>query len=726
MEETYMKKILVCLLCAALCLGGFSLAEESEWYYDTSWGYVNGYSGSGGDVVVPSEIDGHAVRVIQQKGLTRRDDITSFTVPEGTLVLGSHVMSNAKNLTSVSLPQTLQVIGLSCFFHCEALTELTIPASVRLIGDGALCWLSSLKTLTFEGPCPVLQNSANTLVTNPRDLVIYVPDDQLEAYRTAFDHVSPEQFQPSGRNALPQSELHAEFEFDPETGTILRATSEDTWIDIPSEIDGIPVRRIGERAFSDNDFCYAIRLPEGLEEIGDRAFDGLSRLWWAPIPSTVRIIGEEAYYLYGGLTLTIPAGVTEISRRAFYQSGLSMELIVPDGVTKIGEEAFGGTNLYAVNLPPSLKEIGEKAFSGNYLSRIHLETLELPAIAENAFEKQSHAIKVTLPPAAGEAEVAAAQAFFDTLGDNFTVSRLSEPNGFYPDSPYAHPPVTEAPSPAPTDVPAETPAPTDVPAENTPVPPAPAPAASSGIPEIEGVSLDPQDYVGTWYSIYYGTGGFTGDPRSAFDWQDIMILNADGTVDGNLGGDMSTWGVDPDTGYIIVGPVITVLLPDGYLQSNNRISGYMIFSRDPDAVWDPETPMYEDLVQAAMGGAENVPEPAPDPAPVAVPAAEGAPQASAEGSIPTETKLVCTRYMAGGYEMDASILGGELSVILHSDGSFGFNMLGNEVAGLAWTWDGNEAVVDYFGAGQLRLTPLEDGTVSMNFLDTMTYILAVP
>ena len=76
-----MKKILVCLLCAALCLGGFSLAEESEWYYDTSWGYVNGYSGSGGDVVVPSEIDGHAVRVIQQKGLTRRDDITSFTVP---------------------------------------------------------------------------------------------------------------------------------------------------------------------------------------------------------------------------------------------------------------------------------------------------------------------------------------------------------------------------------------------------------------------------------------------------------------------------------------------------------------------------------------------------------------------------------------------------------------------------------------------------------------------
>ena len=129
---------------------------------------------------------------------------------------------------------------------------------------------------------------------------------------------------------------------------------------------------------------------------------------------------------------------------------------------------------------------------------------------------------------------------------------------------------------------------------------------------------------------------------------------------------------------------------------------------------------------AAMGGAENVPEPAPDPAPVAVPAAEGAPQASAEGSIPTETKLVCTRYMAGGYEMDASILGGELSVILHSDGSFGFNMLGNEVAGLAWTWEGNEAVVDYFGAGQLRLTPLEDGTVSMNFLDTMTYILAVP
>ena len=53
-----------------------------------------------------------------------------------------------------------------------------------------------------------------------------------------------------------------------------------------------------------------------------------------------------------------------------------------------------------------------------------------------------------------------------------------------------------------------------------------------------------------------------------------------------------------------------------------------------------------------------------------------------------------------------------------------FNMRGNPVPDLTWTWDGNEAVADYYGAGELRFTPGEDGTVILNFMNTMTYILA--
>ena len=718
-----MRKILACLLTIMLLFSVSAMAEESEWNYDKSWGYVNGYTGPGGDVVVPSVIDGNAVRVIQERGLSRRDDITSFTVPEGVIVLGENVLSTAPNLKSVSLPSTLQVIGDRCFYKCDGLTEITIPASVRLFGISAITLCKGLETLTFEGPCPVVKDSSTALLDNPK-MVIRVPDHQLEAYRAAFYRVKPEQIQPSGRNALPQPELHAEYTVDPGTGTLEQCVSEDAWIEVPAVIDGVQVRAIEQRAFAKNDFCYGIILPEGLETIGQGAFDGLSRLTHAPIPSTVREIGAESYAYYNGNRLVLPEGLTEIASRTFKGSQLAGKLVIPDGVTRIGDEAFSGTNIAAVYLPPSLTEIGSRAFEGYIISEIHLENPVVPQIAEDAFKSQNHDITVSLPPAATEADVAAAQAFFNTLGEKFTVVRLEAPNGVYPSSPYAQPAATEAPpepTAAPTTVPTEVPvsSPTEAPASE----PTNVPAVSGPLPEvpqIEGVSLDPQDYIGTWYSIYYGTGGFTGDPRAEFDWQDIMTLNADGTVDGNMGGSLSSWGVDPETGYVTVGPVGVVILPDGYLQYNNRISGYMIMSRDPDAVWDPATPMYEDLTQAAMGAGQ----PTPEPTEVPVVTVNAAPLAAGDGSIATETKYVCVRYGVGDYEMDASVLGAELSVVLHADGSLDFNMLGNPVPDLTWTWDGNEAVADYYGAGELRFTPGEDGTVILNFMNTMTYILA--
>ena len=76
--------------------------------------------------------------------------------------------------------------------------------------------------------------------------------------------------------------------------------------------------------------------------------------------------------------------------------------------------------------------------------------------------------------------------------------------------------------------------------------------------------------------------------------------------------------------------------------------------------------------------------------------------------------------------MDASILGAELSATLHDDGSMDFIMLGKEVSGLVWRWDGGDAVADYYSAGQLRFTPAEDGTVILDFVGAMTYILAIP
>ena len=56
-----MKKVLAYLLAITLLtliLETCAAEAASEWKYDTLWGYLNGYSGSGGDVAVPQRWTG--------------------------------------------------------------------------------------------------------------------------------------------------------------------------------------------------------------------------------------------------------------------------------------------------------------------------------------------------------------------------------------------------------------------------------------------------------------------------------------------------------------------------------------------------------------------------------------------------------------------------------------------------------------------------------------------
>lgn len=90
---------------------------------------------------------------------------------------------------------------------------------------------------------------------------------------------------------------------------------------IPEKVDGIPVVKIGERAFFDLGIS-SVYLPEGLSVIGKSAFEG-SSIGSADIPSEVSIIGERAFANCSEL-LTVFACFDEN--------------------TLIGEDAFCGTN----------------------------------------------------------------------------------------------------------------------------------------------------------------------------------------------------------------------------------------------------------------------------------------------------------------------------------------------------------------------------------------------
>ena len=108
-----------------------------------------------------------------------------------------------------------------------------------------------------------------------------------------------------------------------------------------------------------------------------------------------------------------------------------------------------------------------------------------------------------------------------------------------------------------------------------------------------------------------------------------------------------------------------------------------------------------------------VPFATPTPEPTEAPEA---PQGG--GAIQTEVQYTAKTVVSGGVELDASVLGGEYAITLHDGGSVDFVMAGTQVPGLLWNTDGDAVVIDYYGAGQIRITAEGDG-IALDLIGSM-------
>ena len=134
-------------------------------------------------------------------------------------------------------------------------------------------------------------------------------------------------------------------------------------VQIPAELGGKPVTRIGERAFEYRTFA-SVTIPEGVTDIGAYAFFTCDSLESVAIPDSVTGLGDNAFdSCYSLAEVTIPAGVTCIGDNVFRWCFSLTSVTIPDGVTSIGYGAFSWCRgLKSVIIPGSVTDIGEKAF----------------------------------------------------------------------------------------------------------------------------------------------------------------------------------------------------------------------------------------------------------------------------------------------------------------------------------------------------------------------------
>lgn len=122
-------------------------------------------------------------------------------------------------------------------------------------------------------------------------------ESRIEALKAQLSGKTEATTQGSGTQTGSNQPVPLPFTYEKKDGkvSILTYTGSSTSVTVPSQIDGLPVSSIADRAFENKTKLRSVTLPEGLEEIGWFAFSGCVALESVTLPASVKSIAYGAF-----------------------------------------------------------------------------------------------------------------------------------------------------------------------------------------------------------------------------------------------------------------------------------------------------------------------------------------------------------------------------------------------------------------------------------------------
>lgn len=121
-----------------------------------------------------------------------------------------------------------------------------------------------------------------------------------------------------------------------------------TKVNIPEEIDGIPVRKIASGAFNNCVLLTQLIIPDSVEEIGNNAFYGCSSLKEIKLPAKIKTIDISMFtQCINILEVFIPDEVETIKTGAFNLCKSLKTVYIPKSVVEIEKDVFDGCDSLA-------------------------------------------------------------------------------------------------------------------------------------------------------------------------------------------------------------------------------------------------------------------------------------------------------------------------------------------------------------------------------------------
>lgn len=334
----------------------------------------------------------------------------SLVIPDSVISIENNAFNCCYGLPQVTLGSGLKNIGESAFADCFFETVL-IPASVENIGNSVFKNCNCLELINVD------KNNKNYMSD---DGVLYTKDGKtLHTY--------------------PKGKTGVSFTVPDGVETILSfafACSKLESIILP---DGL--NTIGNSAFEDCSCLKSITFPEELKEIGDCAFNYCESLTEVTLPSGITTVN---FSLFGGCTnlerVVLPDTVKTISGYTFTSCESLKYVTIPGSVTYIGSNAFDENTTacmvceqgsdaydYALENNMDLKFINTPYALGGQIKQTTPTGLRLGFSIEH-FDKAPKSLKIMVKKSDGEYKTVDVTKYYNTEKTVFTVCITNIPD----------------------------------------------------------------------------------------------------------------------------------------------------------------------------------------------------------------------------------------------------------------------------------------------------------
>lgn len=261
---------------------------------------ITGYNGPGGDVVIPSEINGIPVRSVGHRAFMESP------------------RNHDRMLTSVRFPEGITSVGREAFRDNRRLRDVYIPASLTNITRPAFSRNPSLMNFHVHEDNPEFRSIDGVWFTRDMKELRHFPQGRGGRYTI-----------PDGIERIRDEA----FRFNREIEAI-RIPNSVTWI--------------GKQAFRDCEKLTELILPENLESLvrQGRHFMNCVNLKRMVIPDAVTSIPQ---YTFNGCTnleeVVLPRNLEEIHQAAFQDCTSLTRIAIPAGLRRLrGGDIFAGCN----------------------------------------------------------------------------------------------------------------------------------------------------------------------------------------------------------------------------------------------------------------------------------------------------------------------------------------------------------------------------------------------